>query len=120
VFSGELQKQKDLIYGRAIDSLTAGVDDAVAKLKKLLKSRNETIALRAAQTILSLATNAKETEASESRRAGEHNSDTGLFSLETVMAAWDGDIRSGVIDVTNESKNNGRKIEIKAPLSKRG
>jgi len=110
-FSVEVQKQKDLIYGRAIDSLAAGTDDAVAKLKKLLKSRNETIALRAAHSILTFAIRAK------TERAEEHKSENEIFSLNNVMAAWDGDVRSGVIDVTNESKNNGRKVEMKAPLS---
>ena len=102
VFSVEVQKQKDLIYGRAIDSLTAGVDNAVEKLMKLVNSRNENIALRAAQSILTLALRSKETEASESQRAEGKKSETQLFSLETVLAAWDGDLKSGVIDVTNE------------------
>ena len=101
VFSEEVRKQRDLIYGRAIEKLTAGVDNAVEKLMKLVNSRNENIALRAAQSIISLAIRAK-TEAFESQRAEGKKSETQLFSLETVLAAWDGDVRSGVIDVTNE------------------
>jgi len=113
----EVQKQKDLIYGRAIESLKACTDKAVEKLMKLLNSRNENISLRTAQSIITLAIRAKETEALESQRVEEHKSENEIFSLNNVMAAWDGDIRSGVIDVTNESKNNGRKVEMKAPLS---
>jgi len=92
-FSEEVRKQKDLIYGRAIDNLSVGTDAAVTKLLKLLNSRNENIALRAAQSILSLslAIKAKETEDTESQRAEEHKSETQLFSLETVMRAWEQD-----------------------------
>ena len=85
-FSGEVRKQKDLIYSRAIDSLAAGVNNAVAKLMKLLNSRNEAIALRAAQTILSLVIKTKEADASQ--REEQHKSGAVLFSLENVAAAW--------------------------------
>ena len=101
-FKKELDRQKNLLYDRAIESLTAGTDKAVEKLMKLVNSRNENIALRAAQSIITLAIKSKETEASESQRAEGKKSETQLFSLETVLAAWDGDVRSGVIDVTNE------------------
>jgi len=102
-FSVEVQKQKDLIYGRAIDSLTAGVDNAVEKLMKLVNSRNENIALRAAQSIITLAIKSKETEDSESQRAEEHKSKIKLFSLEAVSAAWSAD---------EEKDNNKRKPEV--------
>jgi len=109
----EVQKQKDLIYGRAIDSLTAGVDNAVEKLMKLVNSRNENIALRAAQSILSLAIKAKETEDTESQRVEEHKRATGIFSAEVVKSAWERDVRSGAIDVTDEKKNTiKRKSEV--------
>jgi len=102
-FSEEVRKQKDLIYGRAIDSLSAGTEEAVTKLMKLLNSRNENIALRAAQRILTLAIKAKETEDTESRRAGEQRSETQLFSLDTVMRAWEKD---------TEKNTNKRKSEV--------
>jgi len=77
-------------------------DKAVEKLMNLLKSRNENISLRAAQSILTLAIRSNETKAAESQGAEGKKSETQLFSLETVLAAWDGDLKSGVIDVTNE------------------
>jgi len=107
----EVQKQKDLIYGRAIDSLTAGVDNAVEKLMKLVNSRNENIALRAAQSILTLAIRAKESNAAESQRAGEQRSETQLFSGEIVLAAWNRD---------EKARAEQRKAKIKSPLSYRG
>ena len=107
-FSVEVQKQKDLIYGRAIDNLSSGTDAAVKKLMRLVNSRNENIALRAALSILTLAIRAKETEASESPRAGEHQRATGIFTSDIVQAAWNRD---------EKERAEMRKEEMKPPLS---
>jgi len=110
-FSEEVRKQKDLIYGRAIDSLSAGTDNAVAKLMKLLNSRNENIALRAAQSIITLAIKIKETQIADSQRAEGKKSETQLFAGEIVLAAWDKD---------EKARAEQRKVEFKAPPSKKG
>ena len=110
-FSEEVRKQKDLIYGRAIDSLSAGTEEAVTKLLKLVNSRNENIALRAAQSILALAIKAKETEDTESQRADEHKRATGIFSGDIVQAAWNRD---------EKAIAEQRKTKFKMPLSYRG
>ena len=102
-FSREVQKQKNLIYGRAIDNLSAGTDAAVTKLLKLVNSRNENIALRAAQSILTLAIKAKETEDTESQRPENQKGEVQLFSLENVRAAWERD---------QQKNTNKRKSEV--------
>lgn len=111
-FSGEVRKQKDLIYSRAIDSLIACTDAAVIKLMKLLNSRNENISLRAAQSIITLAIRSNETKAAESQGAAEeHKRATGIFTSDIVQAAWNRD---------EKDRAEMRKEEMKSPLSYRG
>jgi len=102
-FSREVQKQKDSLYQSAIDNLAAGTDAAVTKLLKLVNSRNENIALRAAQSILTLAIKAKETEDTESQRPENQKGEVQLFSLENVRAAWERD---------QQKNTNKRKSEV--------
>jgi len=91
-FRDELQKQGDFLYSTAIDGLKGGTTKAVEKLLKLLNSRNETIAFRAAQAIISLAIRTKESHA-DSKRAEDKGSPS-VISLENVLAIWEEDDRA--------------------------
>ena len=88
-FKKEFERQSNSLYNKAMEGLNAGTNRAVERLLVLVESRNENIALRAVQTLLSFAIRAK--EASESRRAEDHKSKITLFSLDAVSAAWDQD-----------------------------
>lgn len=92
IFYNEFQKQSGLLYSTAMEELIAGTNKAVEKLLKILNSRNETVAFRAAQAILSLAIRAKELQANAKR--SEDKAKPSVLSLENVLAIWEEDDRA--------------------------
>ena len=93
VFKDELRRRSDEIHEATLQRLIAGMDAGVAKLRELLNSENENVALRAANDLIAHGFKAAELANLRTERDAEQGQEdtSEIFSVRTIVQAWQED-----------------------------